>query len=202
MPCTPLPTPTPTVLPGIPAPPGLAPLAMALVPLAMALLGATGQSYYSSIFAAAFKKLKKQKKMEKKMIKKSYKRGKISLIAKAMTGQIPSPSDFLNSRDEFSVWEFPTQYGHIEFPQLLPGPGQLGLKDYLSLYKNINKFKDLEIEKKKKFFKKEVTKKYIKKDSSAWPKLSKRSDDSIDDDEVHEESHSSFDPFSTDNPFN
>jgi hypothetical protein len=159
---------------------------MALVPLAVYFSALTGVSSTSAVFAAAFKKLKKQKKMEKKMIKKSYKKGKMSLIAKAMSGQLPSPSDFLNSRDEFSVWEFPTQYGHIEFPQVFPRPGELGVWDYLSLYKQINKFKDLEVEKKKKFFKKKIIKKYIKKESFSWPKKLGK-DDHFGGEELHDD---------------
>ena len=89
-----------------------------------------------------------------------------NLVKKAMSGQLPSPIDFINSRDEFSWFEFPEQYGQIEFPSLFPAPGELGMKEYLKLKKELNKIKDVEEVKDKKMFK-TVTKKIIKKKSSA-----------------------------------
>ena len=93
------------------------------------------------IFGSAMKKLKKMKKMEKKMAKKAYKKGKKVLMSRMMSGQMPTPADFTNGRDEFSYFEFPRIPGVPELPSVVPRPGDTSVAEYVKLFKALNKNK-------------------------------------------------------------
>lgn len=112
--------------------------ALAAFPAAiLAAAGAVMQT--ATIFTAAAKKLKKQKKMEKKAAKKMYKKGMTMLMARMMSGQMPQPSDFMTSRNTYSTFVFPQEEGFPDIPQILPGPDDLTVPDYVKLFKTLNK---------------------------------------------------------------